>query len=233
MRPVTSRHQPRQRAEEPVVPDHLIAIGEGLVTDETELDGVRLSDANLVDREFKSFTVSSSRVDGLRLTSSKIGLFRLTDVVLDRCELAGTILTTASMRRVSFRNCRLSGVVAPELDAKDATFRDCKLRGAWFRMAAFERCEFVNCDMGEADFYTATLAHSRLVRCDLDGVHVSKARFKDVALHGSTLEGIQGAGDLRGVVIGSDQLIALAHPIFAALNITVDDDYFGGDDLPG
>jgi hypothetical protein len=45
------------------------------------------------------------------------------------------------------------------------------------------------------------------------------------ALHGSKLEGIQGGESLRGVVIGSDQVMPLSTAVFGALGIVVDDDH--------
>jgi hypothetical protein len=45
-----------------------------------------------------------------------------------------------------------------------------------------------------------------------------------VALHGSTLTGLKGAADLRGLIIGTDQVHELAVPLFAGLGIVIDDD---------
>jgi hypothetical protein len=47
-----------------------------------------------------------------------------------------------------------------------------------------------------------------------------------VDLHGSILDGLLGAGALRGLIIASDQILPLALPILTAHDITVDDTYF-------
>jgi hypothetical protein len=73
-----------------------------------------------------------------------------------------------------------------------------------------------------------TAAHPE--RCDLTGVEFSNAQVTGAFLHGSLLEGIRGAAGLRGIVIGTDQILPLALSMFAGLGIRVDDD---PDDVSG
>jgi len=101
--------------------------------------------------------------------------------------------------------------------------------GANFRMTKWESAEFWNCSLAEADFYEASLPGSRFQSCDLTGVQLSKTDLTGTRLHGSTLEGIHGADNLRGVTIGSDQMIPAALAVFGALNILVDDELSLGD----
>jgi hypothetical protein len=90
-------------------------------------------------------------------------------------------------------------------------------------MADLERCELVDCDLEGADLTAARLPGSRIEGCTLDRAQLSKAAMAGTLLHGTTLEGVLGADALRGTTIGSDQVVALALPLFAALGITVDD----------
>jgi len=94
-----------------------------------------------------------------------------------------------------------------------------------FRMTTWDVAELRDVDLRDADFHAATLTGARLLGCDLTGADLSKAKLAGAALHGSTVEGIKGADSLRGVVIGSDQVLPVALPVFAALGIVVDDDY--------
>ena len=48
-----------------------------------------------------------------------------------------------------------------------------------------------------------------------------------MAFHGSSIDGVRGAAALRNVTIGSDQVVSFAYPVFAAIGIRIDDDYFG------
>jgi uncharacterized protein YjbI with pentapeptide repeats len=149
----------------------------------------------------------------------------LKDVVATECELSGTTLTSAVFQRVRFERCRMAGLVAAELSARDVRLVDCQMTEAWLRTSTFERCELSGCDLRDADLYAARLKDTRLVHSQLDGTEWSKATVDNVALHGSSLEGLKGVDRLLGVVIASDQLLPLALPLLAALGVTVDDDY--------
>jgi hypothetical protein len=83
--------------------------------------------------------------------------------------------------------------------------------------------------MSEADFYASKLTASSFHRCDLSRAEFSRAGCDHVSLHGSTLEGIRGADSLGGCAIGSDQIVALALPLFAAVGVVVEDDLDGSD----
>jgi uncharacterized protein YjbI with pentapeptide repeats len=86
-----------------------------------------------------------------------------------------------------------------------------------------ERAEFQSCDLRDADFYGGRLPSTSFLKCDLAGVELSKADVAGSRLNGSTFEGIKGAESLRGVIIGSEQVIPTALAVFGALNIVVDD----------
>ncbi len=93
--------------------------------------------------------------------------------------------------------------------------------------------EFLHVDLRDADFHAATFSGVRLLSCDLTGADLSQATMAGTALHGSTVDNVRGADSLRGVVIGSDQVVPIAFPVFAAMGIVVDDDYFGPPASPG
>jgi uncharacterized protein YjbI with pentapeptide repeats len=166
------------------------------------------------------------RVTGARLTGREWAGEHLTDMVFEDCELSGVLLTSASLVRVQFMRCRMSGLVAPELKATDVVFLDCTMPEAWLRMAVMERCELTGCDLTGGDLYEARLTKCNLLRCNLSDVELSKVSCDEVALHGSTLDGIRGAGGLRGLIIASDQIQPIAFPILADRTITVDDAHF-------
>jgi uncharacterized protein YjbI with pentapeptide repeats len=168
--------------------------------------------------------ISGSRLRGVRLTGLELVRLRLLDVVLDDCELSGSILTEATFVRVHFNRCRMSGLVAPGLRAQDAQWSECKLDGANFRSSSLERCVWAGDVMVESDFYGATLSSSSFDRCDLTSAEFTKVRCDDVRFHGSTLDAISGADSLGGSTIGSNQVTALALSLLQAVGILVDDD---------
>lgn len=168
--------------------------------------------------------VERSVLRGLRLTGLDLAELVLLDVVLEECELSGATCSDARWERVVFRRCRMSGLVASGLRATDLRFEACKLDQAWLRSASLDRCELVECDLSGSDLYGARVTRSAFRHCDLSEVEVSASEMEQVTLHGSTVDGLKGAESLRGLTIGSDQLVPLALPILGAMRIRVDDD---------
>jgi uncharacterized protein YjbI with pentapeptide repeats len=205
----------------------LEAVTDPFVGDGTEWEGVEVRGDLGGEGEVAHLDVAGSRLVGLRLTGRELIGLRLIDVVLEDCELSGVRIADGHFTRVELRRCRLAGLVAAGLKARDVLLEDCTASGAAFRMSTWERCEFHDVDLSEADFYAARLPGARLLRCDLRGADFTKAELPGAALHHSTLDGIRGAESLRGVKIGSAQVLSLALPLFAALGIAVDDDAQG------
>jgi uncharacterized protein YjbI with pentapeptide repeats len=197
--------------------------------DEVSWDGVEASSAATVRDGAVDCQITGSRLSGVQFTATECHRLRLLDVVLDDCEFSGAVLSEATFVRVEFNRCRMSGLVAAGLNGRDVKWSGCKIDGVNYRAASLERCEWSDCLMDEADFYASKLTLASLYRCDLTRAEFSKARCDRVNLHGSTLQGIRGADSLRGCCIGSDQVVALALPLFTAVGVLVDDDPDGSE----
>ena len=213
----------RRGPQPPRLPDALDPVTDPVVAGDTEWDGLEVRGDLVDDGDVVRLEVVGSRLVGLRLTGRELGDLSMVDVVLEDCELSGVRITGGRLIRVELRRCRLGGMVAAGLKARDVLLEDCTASGAAFRMSTWERCELRDVDLREADFYAARLPGARFLRCDLRSADFSKAELAGAALHHSALEGIKGADSLRGVSIGTDQILPLALPLFAALGINVDD----------
>jgi uncharacterized protein YjbI with pentapeptide repeats len=192
------------------------------LADEESWDGAEVS-GSFAGASVSHLDITGCHLRGAVLTGAEIDRLRLTDTVVEDCELSGAVLSRLVAVRVEFRRCRLSSLVGAGGDFKDVRIVDCKLDQANFRMTAWERSVFDGCLLAGADFGSGRLAGTRIHRCDLTGADFSKATLDGVSLHGSTLDGVRGGESLRGVVIGSDQVLPLAFPVFAALGIRIDD----------
>jgi uncharacterized protein YjbI with pentapeptide repeats len=117
----------------------------------------------------------------------------------------------------------MSWLLGAGLRAKDVHITDAKLDQANLRMTQWERWSMEGSDLKGADFYAAQLPAGRLLGCDLTGTQFAKADLAGTLLHGSKLEDVRGAEALRGVVIGSDQIVPLSTSLLAALGIVVAD----------
>jgi uncharacterized protein YjbI with pentapeptide repeats len=214
---------PTPTVRPPRLPAHLEATPDPELGHDSEWVGVALT-GDLAGAEAEDVEIAEARLDGVRLPGARLDRLRLVDVVFEGCELSGALLDEAQLTRVELRRCRLAGVVLTRTKLRDVRFVECKLDEASLRMAAGERVAFEDCSMRAVDLYDASLPATVLARCDLTDAECSKVDLAGARLHGSTLEGIKGAGALRGVHIDSSQIMALALPLFAALGITVDED---------
>ncbi|MGH9154833.1 MAG: pentapeptide repeat-containing protein [Acidimicrobiales bacterium] len=168
--------------------------------------------------------VTGCRLAGVRIPGADLGPVRITDTVLERCDLSGAVLGFAALSRVEFVDCRLSGVVLAGARLADVRLVSCRLDGASFRMTTGQHVSFEDCGGEGADFYGATLARTRFFDCNLTGADFDRAHLDGARFHGSAMEAVTGAGSLRGVVIDSGQLVPMAVLALAAMGIRIDDD---------
>jgi uncharacterized protein YjbI with pentapeptide repeats len=174
--------------------------------------------------EFSLLALRGCRLAGVTLTGSRLVRGELVDCLIVDSDLSGAFLDDCRLRRVEFRGCRMSGLQAQGTAFVDVALVDCKVDGANFRMTSWERAELVDCQLVESDFYAARLPGSRVHGCDLSRAELTKCDLSGSRLQRSTLDGIRGGESLRGVTIGSAQMIPAAVAVFQAMKIVVSDD---------
>ncbi|MGZ4757443.1 MAG: pentapeptide repeat-containing protein [Acidimicrobiales bacterium] len=207
------------------LPDQLTPSGslaDGL-DDELDWVGIELSGDFTASRA-AGLVLTEASVGASRFAGADLSRARLTDVRLVGCDLQGAILDEAVLTRVELVDCRLSGVVLSRARLHDVRIVDSQLDEANLRMITSRRLWFERCSMTSADLYEAGIEGAVLAGCDLSGATFAKARATGARLHGSRLDGIGGADCLRGASFGSDQIVELAGPVFAALGLVIDDE---------
>lgn len=170
--------------------------------------------------------IAGSRLAAVRLTGLELDQLRLVDVVADGCELSGG-------RDAVGRPMRARAVHAvPDVGAgRRRPASDARaLRRLQARRRLAPGCVPRPLRAGRLRPDRRRPLRRPPVALPAAGLQARRRRavdatFDDVALHGSSLDGARGAGALRGVVIGRDQVLPLALAIFGPLGITVDDDY--------
>jgi uncharacterized protein YjbI with pentapeptide repeats len=168
--------------------------------------------------------INESLVRGARFVGTTLDRVRVRDSIFESCDLSGASLVDAAFTRVEFRNCKMSAIDLAGARMLDVLFNDSKLDNANCRMISGDHVLFEQVSLGSSDFYAAGLAHAQFLDCDLTSAQFSKAELAGVRLHGSNLEGLQGAIHLRNAIIDSTQVLPLALGVFAALEIRIDDD---------
>jgi uncharacterized protein YjbI with pentapeptide repeats len=181
-------------------------------------------EGSFVGQSAHSVEISQSRLNRSAFTAGQLHLLRLTDVVLDSCDFSGADLEESTLTRVQWRGCRMSGLAIARSSLRDVVFSECRLDDASLRSCDLERVTFEHTDLSSADFSGSTLQMVRLFDCNLSGADFSSVKAKGTRFHGSVLTDLKGAGDLRGVVIDSSQLLPLGVRVLDALGVVVDDE---------
>lgn len=210
---------------EPDTGDDLADAPDDVIEAGARLEGLSLSGADVSDRRLDGLKLTNCVVSGLAFTGSTSRFVEMVDVIFRNCEFSGCTLDTARLHRVAFNGCRMAGFAMPHVEAAHVAFDDCRLNEAWFRASKLDHVRFADCDLTEADFYQAEIDCTLFVGCALSRAEFSQSRLQNVALHGSTLDGLKGGDALRSLTIGSDQALNVALPIFTALGIVIDDDF--------
>jgi uncharacterized protein YjbI with pentapeptide repeats len=195
----------------------------GAVDDEAEVTDAMVQ-GDFAGSELHLVAFRQCRVESATFTASRLTRAAFVDCVVVDSDLSGVLLEDGRLERVEFLRCRLSGLQAPKSQFTDVAFVDCKADAAAFRMTTWERAEFRDCNLVESDFYGAKLPGSRIQGCDLTRADFSKADLTRSRLQRSNLTDLRGGDALRGVTLGSDQLIPAALALFAVMKIHIDDE---------
>jgi uncharacterized protein YjbI with pentapeptide repeats len=160
------------------------------------------------------------RLVGAELTDDRPQL-ALTDVELDRANLANLRARGVHATRVVIRASRLTGAGLTEGRLSDVVVTGCSADLAAFSFSGLERVTFEDCVLTNASFLEARLYAVRFHRCRLDGADFRGARMTSCELRGCTLDGLQGIEHLRGAAMEWPDIVAAAGTLAAALGISV------------
>ena len=166
-------------------------------------------------------TLVEARLVNVDLSGARISGFRLTDVVVERGNLANLAAPEPSLRRVAVTGARLTGVQWTRGTIADAVFRDCRIDLATFAGTTFERTTFDGCLLAQADFREALLRSVRFDRCDLTEADLTGVRIDRCELRDCTLDGLVGMERLRGAAMPWPDVVGNAGLLAAALGIRV------------
>jgi uncharacterized protein YjbI with pentapeptide repeats len=168
--------------------------------------------------------VEGARLVDVDLGGARLRALRLTDVAIERGNLANTAAAELSAHRVVVAGARLTGAQWSGGTIADATFRDCRIDLATFAGTTFDRVVFDGCLLAQADFRDALLRSVRFERCDLSEADLAGVRIDRCELRGCTLDGASGIERLRGAAMPWADVVGHAGLLAAALGIRVLDE---------
>jgi uncharacterized protein YjbI with pentapeptide repeats len=162
------------------------------------------------------------------LSGRQIRGWRLTDVAIERGNLANLIAPESSLQRVMITGARMTGVQWTRGSIVDVVFRDCRIDLATFAGSTFERVAFEGCMLAQAEFREALFRSVRFDHCDLTEADLTGLRIDGCELRSCMLDGLAAAERLRGAAMPWGDVVGHAGVFAAALGIRV-----LGEDEPG
>jgi uncharacterized protein YjbI with pentapeptide repeats len=193
-------------------------LGGGADYDTVHFDRADLDDPDASGARFLECAFTGVSVQGGRFRRS-----RFIDVWLEATRMVVSDFAETQWTDVTFVNGTLAGVQAFGSRLNRVVFAGCKLDSVNFRDAELTGVTFSNCLLREADFGGAVLTRTAFSASRLAGVDFSRARLDQVDLRGSELGLIVGPDPLRGAIISTGQLTAIAPVLAESLGIVVDD----------
>jgi len=166
-------------------------------------------------------SIEGARLVDLDLSGARLRGLRLSDVAIERGNLANTAAPELQARRIAVVGARLTGAQWTAGTIGDAAFRDCRIDLATFAGTTFERVLFDGCLLAQADFRDALLRSVRFERCDLTEADLAGVRIDCCELRGCTLDGVSGIERLRGAAMPWADVVGHAGLLAAALGIRV------------
>jgi uncharacterized protein YjbI with pentapeptide repeats len=160
---------------------------------------------------------------GVSFTGGRLRRCRFIDAWLKDTRITLTDLAETQWVDTSFAGGVIAGVQAFDARLNRVVFAGCKLDSVNLREAQLTDVTFTDCLLRDVDFAGAKLTRTAFAGCKLTGADFSRASLDRVDLRGSELGLIVGPDPLRGAIISSGQLAAIAPVLADALGIVVDD----------
>jgi uncharacterized protein YjbI with pentapeptide repeats len=196
--------------------DGIEQLGERPEFSDVTLEGLDLTDADLISSTWDGVTIANASLAGCSLEHAG-----MLDTELIRCDLANVGMHGSSITRVALRGGRALGFGFTDARMQDATLDEVQLDLASFRFTTLVSVVFRDCSMREVDLSSAKLTSVVFERCDMTGVDFSRAKFTKCQMRGCTLEGAKGMTTFAGIAMPWPDIVELAPVMAAALNLTV------------
>jgi uncharacterized protein YjbI with pentapeptide repeats len=187
-----------------------------------EYDGEHFARLTLDEPNGASARFIECAFTGVTMHGGDLRRARLSDVWVQDSQFVATGLAETSWLDATLAGVQIAGSEAFGAQLRRVTFRGCKLDSVNFRDAELTDVVFEGCLLRSPDFGSARLTRVRFTDSRLDQADLSKVTLDQVDLRGAELGLIITPDSLRGAIITTAQLYALAPVIAETLGISVD-----------
>jgi len=209
---------------------HLLGPHEGAIEPDEHYDtvlfeGLAFDGAEAGDCLFTECAFAAATFTGGSYRRSRFG-----DVWLHGVRVVGTDLAETRWLDTAVISAAFAGVEAFSTQWRRVVFEGCKLDSVNFRASEFTDVAFEDCVLRDVDWTGSKLTGVRFPGSALQRVRFGKTTMDRADFRGATrLDFADGYESLRGAVIDSGQVVAMAPMLAAALGVTVEDDVSGND----
>ena len=172
----------------------------------------------------KSLCIKQAKLNNIVMQDVEIRDCGMDDIILYKCELPALKVPKLSGDRIEFMSCRMSGVQIYESTLRDVLFQGSKLDLANFRFAKLKNVIFDSCELKDIDFIGVEFDNVKLVNCELENADFSNSKIIKLDLRSNQLNNIKGIMSLKGAIVSSSQLIAIAPQLAIEAGLIVQDD---------
>jgi uncharacterized protein YjbI with pentapeptide repeats len=212
-----------RRREPPATIDlpPLAAFGGGRLVPRADHDAVDFADLDLGGHDATGATFLGCRIVRCELDGTVLARARLAECLLDDVRAVDLDTADGAWRDTLVTGARFGAVRAAGATWDDVRLRDSRanlldLRGAHLANVTLEGCVIDELDLGGAE-----AANLRLEGCDIGRLVTDGAHLSDTDVAGSRIAAVQGIDGLRGVTLGTAQLLELGPQLAAFLAIRV------------
>jgi uncharacterized protein YjbI with pentapeptide repeats len=207
----------------PSIPGEIIAltVQRDDFVDDAAFSSVAIGGAQLAEVRAQNVQAANSRFSKVNLAESHLARFDAADVEFLECNLSNARLGDSSLRCVLFTNCKLTGIQVSNTSFADVEFRNCRLEMASFNKVKFNRAIFRDCQIREGDFTETLFDRASFIDCDLTRATFTRMRLKDSEMRRSVLTGLRGLGQLRGIAMQPNDILAHSELFAAELGIRI------------
>lgn len=199
----------KRSIQRPVIDADELATGEPALAGELTVSDTRVEGGDFTDLDGEG-EIERSVLTGVDLSGSRLRPLILADVELTGADVSNALWSQTVARRAEVVSCRATGWRLSLDLALDTYVGDTRLDYAAIKVnrvkgfLVFERCSFAEAQLG------GDLSRVLFLDCDLAGAEFTATTARDCDLRTSRLAGARGIASLRGALVSTDQIIAVA-----------------------
>jgi uncharacterized protein YjbI with pentapeptide repeats len=207
----------------PSIPDDIAALTLNAedIADDAAFSEVSVDGARLPQLHASHLAFANARLTKVSLAESRLPRFNTSDVEFSDCNLSNARVTDSAFRSVLFSQAKLTGIHVAASTFIDVEFRNCRLELASFDKVTFKNVTFRDCLIREGDFSGVVFERVLFVDCDLSRATFSRVRAANSELRRSTMTGLRGLAQLRGIAMEPNDILANAELFAAELGIGI------------